>query len=169
PVITNFWFTILGGTGIWFELQNPGSISQILFNSGMPAMLLTIMQNMPASFIWVPLSIVLVVLFLVTTGAGVAYSMSVQLTNMETPYAAVRILCGVLIGVVAAVLVWIGADNAMNALQSFIVIVCLPLVFYYIAVVLGLPKAAKGIYADANHRLTDEEMEITMPIEVPKD
>lgn len=169
PVITNFWFTILGGTGIFFELQNPGSISEILFNSGMPAMLLTIMQNMPASFIWVPLSIVLVVLFLVTTGAGVAYSMSVQLTNMETPYAAVRILCGALLGAVAAILVWIGADNAMNALQSFIVIVCLPLVFYYIAVILGLPKAAKGIFASDKHRLTDEEMEITMPIEEPED
>ena len=159
PVITNFWFTILGGTGIYFELLNPGSMSEVLFNSGMPAMLLTIMQNMPASFIWVPLSIVLVVLFLVTTGAGVAYSMSVQMTNMEVPFSWVRVLCGVLLGLAAAVLVWIGADSAMNALQSFIVVVCMPLLFYYILVLFGLPKAAKAIYADKRYHVSDADHE----------
>ena len=101
PIITNFWFSILGGAGIFMELSQPGIISGPLRSNGMPTVLLTIMQSMPAAGLLVPLSLLLVALFLVTTGAGVVYSMAIGVTGMEHPYRWVRVLWGVLLGAVA--------------------------------------------------------------------
>lgn len=114
------------------ELNTPGSISGPLASSGMPTVLLTIMQNMPLSVILVPLSLLLVVLFLVTTGAGVVYSMAIGVTGMEHPYRWVRVVWGCVLGAVATLLVKIGGENAMNSLQTFIVIAAVPLFIFYI-------------------------------------
>src|SRR5699024_7840842 len=37
PIVTNFWFTVLGGTGIFYELNNIGSISEPLNKGGLPS------------------------------------------------------------------------------------------------------------------------------------
>lgn len=131
PIVTNFWFTILGGTGIFFELQNPGSIGKPLYESGLPAALITIMQNMPMSMILVPVSLILVILFLVTTGAGITYTMATAVTGMPVPYKWVRVLWGVLLGATAAILIRIG-DSGIGSLQNFIIIATIPLFLFYI-------------------------------------
>ena len=143
PVITNFWFSILGGGGIFMELANPGSISGPLNNSGLPSALLTIMRGLPLPALMVPLSLVLVVLFLVTTGAGVVYSMSIGVTGMEVPYRWVRILWGVLLGAVSVMLVKIGGARVMNTLQTFIVIAAGPLFIFYVPQLWGAFNCAK--------------------------
>lgn len=132
PVITNFWFSILGGTGIYMELNNPGLISTPMMENGMPTVLLTIMQNMPLSIILVPLSLLLVTLFLVTNGSSVTYSMSIGVTGMEHPYRWVRIVWGCVLGLVATLLIKIGGAGAMDSLQTFIVIAAVPLFIFYL-------------------------------------
>jgi choline-glycine betaine transporter len=144
--MTNFWFTILGGTGIFFEMQNPGSISKPLYDSGLPAALLTIMKNMPLPGLMIPVSLVLVVLFLVTTGAGVAYTMATAVTGMAVPYRWVRVTWGVLIGAVAALLIKIG-ESSITALQNFIVIATVPLFIMYIPQMWGAMTSAIAVYA----------------------
>ncbi len=131
PLMTNFWFTILGGAGIFFELQTPGVVSAPLYEYGLPAALITIMGNMPFSSVLVPISLVLVVLFLVTTGAGVTYTMATAVTGMAVPYKWVRVLWGVLLGATAAVLIKIG-DSGIGSLQNFIIIATVPLFIMYI-------------------------------------
>lgn len=157
PVITNFWFSILGGTGIFMELANPGIISVPLNESGMPTVLLTIMQNMPLSSVLVPLSLVLVALFLLTTGAGVAYSMAIGVTGMETPHRWVVIMWGVVMGGVATLLVKIGGANAMNALQTFIVVAAVPLFVFYIPQIWGSYSCARSLYKEGGYKITDED------------
>lgn len=141
PLATNFWFTILGGTGIFFELQTPGLISGPLYQAGLPAALITIMKNMPAAGLLVPLSLVLVVLFLVTTGAGVTYTMATAVTGMAVPYKWVRILWGVLLGATAAILIRIG-DSGIGSLQNFIIIATVPLFILYIPQMWGAVRSA---------------------------
>lgn len=150
PVITNFWFSILGGTGIFMELTQPGIISGPLKGSGMPTVLLTIMQSMPMSSFLVPLSLLLVALFLVTTGAGVVYSMAIGVTGMEHPYRWVRILWGILLGAVATLLVKIGGADVMNALQTFIVVAAVPLFIFYIPQLYGAFDCAKKCWLAEN-------------------
>ncbi len=155
PVITNFWFTILGGAGIFMELTTPGMISGPLKASGMPTVLLTIMQNLPLSVILVPLSLLLVALFLFTTGAGIAYSMAIGVTGMETPYRWVIIMWGLMMGGVATLLVKIGGANAMNALQTFIVVAAVPLFVFYIPQLWGAYTCARDSYKEGKYKITD--------------
>ncbi|SHI91014.1 Choline-glycine betaine transporter [Dethiosulfatibacter aminovorans DSM 17477] len=153
PIISNFWFSIFGSTTIGLELNTPGIISNAYSQFGMPSVLITVLQQLPLSAIWLPLALILVVLYLVTTGAGVAYSMSVQVSGMDVPYLWVRILYSVLLGTVAILLVWIGGNSAMSTLQSFIVIAGIPLLFYYIILMPGLIKSLNGLYRSRKHRI----------------
>lgn len=157
PIIANFWFTVFGASGLYYELQTPGIISNVFNTFGMPSVLVTIIDIMPLHIIWLPLAIVLIVLFLVTTGAGVAYSMALQVTNMEVPYAWLRALFSILMGVCAAVLVWIGGSDAMSALQNFMLISGVPMMFFYVMVLAGIPKAAKALYMSRKHRLDSDD------------
>lgn len=156
PFITGIWFAIFGGSAIGFELQHPGVISGALATDGLPSALITLLQNIPFSMALIPLALVLIVLFLVTTGAGAAYSMAVQTTRMEVPYAWIRALFATLLAVVAAVLVMIGGNDAMSAVQNFIVICGFPLVFFFIALIPGTIKAGKLLYQNEDLRIEDE-------------
>src|SRR5699024_8111120 len=47
PIVTNFWFTVLGGTGIFYELNNVGSISGALNGGRLPSAIIAIAEQMP--------------------------------------------------------------------------------------------------------------------------
>src|SRR5699024_4510539 len=49
PVVTTFWFTVVGGTGISQEINVPGSVSDALAEAGPPAAMMAITQNLPVS------------------------------------------------------------------------------------------------------------------------
>src|SRR5690625_2893977 len=47
PVIATFWFTVVGGTGIFKELKKPGSVSDALNSDGPPAAMIAIADQLP--------------------------------------------------------------------------------------------------------------------------
>ena len=91
PIITTFWFTILGGSGVFYELMNPGSISDALSESGMPAAMIAITGQLPLSNIIGPAFLLLTILFVVTTGDSMAYSISMAVTGDGDPRISLRI------------------------------------------------------------------------------
>lgn len=144
PIVTNFWFTILGGSGLFYELQNKGSISGPLGDAGQPAAFIAIIQQSPLSFFMVPAALVLVAVFLATTGDSMTYSMAATVSDSEEPVAAVRVFWGVLMGAVAAVLIQIG-EGGIAALQSFIVVAAVPVGFFLLPLVWEAPKAVAAL------------------------
>src|SRR5699024_9178219 len=52
PVIATFWFTVVGGTGIFQEILKPGSVSEALNNNGPPAAMIAITDQSPFGFIF---------------------------------------------------------------------------------------------------------------------
>lgn len=52
PIITTFWFTVVGGTGIFHELNLPGSISTALADAGPPAAMIAITEQLPFKMIF---------------------------------------------------------------------------------------------------------------------
>ena len=48
PLVSNFWFAVIGGTGISLEIDNPGSISSPL-ESGQQAAVMAILNQLPIS------------------------------------------------------------------------------------------------------------------------
>lgn len=141
PIVTNLWFTVLGGAGIYYELQNKGAVSNALNESGLPAALLAIVQHLPLSSLIIPVVLVLIVLFLVTTGAGMTYTMAMAVTGDNTPSKAVRVFWGVMMGAVAAVLIKIG-EGGISALQSFIIVTAVPVSLLLLPTLWAGPKVA---------------------------
>ncbi|OCH19843.1 BCCT family transporter [Aliivibrio sp. 1S128] len=125
PIATNFWFSALGGTGIFLELQTPGSISGPLQEAGLPAVLLASLEQLPLSWLLIPAFLVLTTTFVATTGDSMAYSIAMAVEGTDTPSRYQRLFWAIMMGVVAGVLL-IAGDGGLNALQSFIVITAVP-------------------------------------------
>ncbi|WMJ77497.1 MULTISPECIES: BCCT family transporter [unclassified Sedimentibacter] len=159
PMIAGVWFSIFGGVAIGFEMQNAGILSTVMNTDGLPSVLITLLQQLPHSYIMIPLALILITLFLVTTGSGAAYSMSVQVTNMDVPYAWIRALLAILLGASAAALVLIGGNDAMSAMQNFIVICGLPLIVFYIMLIPSVFKAARLLYQNKQLRVEEGILE----------
>lgn len=141
PIATNFWFAVLGGTGIFFELQTPGIISGPLAEAGLPAVLLATLQQLPLSEILLPAFLILTTTFVVTTGDSMAYSIAMVVSGDNEPDRKQRLFWAIIMGCVAAALLLAG-DGGLNALQSFIVITAVPVSFLIAITLVTGPMAA---------------------------
>lgn len=149
PLVTNVWFSILGGSGLIFELGAPGSVSTALSESGLPAALLAIVAQIPGSFIWIPAFLVLTFLFLATSVDSMAYAMSMISSRSDVPAPALRAFWAVLMGTAAALLVVLGEDS-IRALQSMIVVTAVP-----VSIILLCPLWT-SLFASSLHPSTDQ-------------
>ncbi|PAJ75422.1 BCCT transporter [Pseudoalteromonas sp. NBT06-2] len=125
PVITCFWFTIVGGSGLAFELANPGVISEPFTGFNLPAALLAITEQLPMGWIISVLFLILTTIFVATTGDSMTYSVSMVMTGTDHPQSSLRVFWGIMMGVMAALLISIGSGG-ISALQSFIVVTAVP-------------------------------------------
>lgn len=125
PIVTTFWFTIVGGSGIAFELSNPGSISGPFEGLNLPAALLSITQQLPLGFIVSLLFLVLTTIFVATTGDSMTYVISVAMSDENRSATGVRVFWGVTMGIMAMILIWTGSGG-IGKLQSFIVVTAVP-------------------------------------------
>ncbi|MBH0070783.1 BCCT family transporter [Pseudoalteromonas sp. NZS127] len=142
PVITCFWFTIVGGSGIFFELANPGVISEPFTGFNLPAALLAITEQLPMGFVISVLFLILTTIFVATTGDSMTYSVSMVMTGTDHPQTSIRVFWGVMMGVMAAILISIGSGG-ISALQSFIVVTAVPVSFVLLPSLWTAPKIAK--------------------------
>ncbi len=142
PIVTAFWISIVGGTGLYFELSNPGIISEPFTGFNMPAVLLAITQQLPGGFHISLLFLLLTTIFVATTGDSMTYSVSIVMTGDENPPALLRIFWGVMIGILAMILVAVGSSS-ISALQSFIVITAVPVSIILLPTLWLAPRIAK--------------------------
>ena len=124
-LVTCLWFTIIGGSGLAFELSNPGSVSGPFTGFNLPAALIAITQQLPFGFTISVLFLVLTTLFVATTGDSMTYAVSMVMSGHDNPPRGVRVFWSLMMGVVAALLISMG-DGGINALQSFIVVTAVP-------------------------------------------
>ncbi|MGB7270494.1 MAG: BCCT family transporter [Albidovulum sp.] len=125
PIVTNFWFTIIGGTGISLEQLTPGVISGPFEGFNLPAGLLAITQAMPMGFILSLLFLILTLIFVATTGDSMSFVIASTMSQDETPSAMLRVFWGVAMAVMAIILISTGSGS-IGKLQSFIVITAVP-------------------------------------------
>lgn len=125
PIITCFWFTIVGGSGLAFELNSPGVISEPYSTGSLPAALMAITAQLPLPSLITALFLILTTIFVATTGDSMTYTISMAMTGHDNPSTALRVFWGVMMGAVAAILVSIGSGG-VSALQSFIVVTAVP-------------------------------------------
>ena len=142
PVITCFWFTIVGGAGLSFELNNPGVISEPFTGFNLPAALMAITEQLPMGFLISVLFLILTTIFVATTGDSMTYAVSMVMTGTDHPQTSVRVFWGVMMGVTAALLISIGSGG-ISALQSFIVVTAVPVSLVLLPSLWVAPKIAR--------------------------
>ncbi|MGM0623256.1 MAG: BCCT family transporter [Campylobacterota bacterium] len=141
PLITMFWFTIVGGAGLSFEIAQPGVISEAFKGFNLPASLLAITQSLPFPLVMSMLFLVLTIIFIVTTGDSMTYTMSVVVSGSTQPHPYLRMFWGILLGALAIVLISIGSGG-ISALQSFIVITAVPVSLILLPALWNAPQIA---------------------------
>ncbi|WP_345741533.1 BCCT family transporter [Jannaschia rubra] len=152
PIVTNFWFTIIGGSGIFFEIAQPGVISGPFEGFNLPAGLLAITQAIPLGLMLSVLFLVLTMLFVATTSDSMSYVISAAMSEGE-PTAGLRAFWGLVMGVMALILISTGAGG-IGKLQSFIVVtavpvslILLPSLWDAVRITLMLGRAGRTVHA----------------------
>jgi len=144
PVVTNFWFTVVGGTGIFYEINEPGSVSNPLNEGGLPASIFAIVNQLPLGAMFAFLFIFVTCIFVATTADSISYSISMILTGKETPDRFIRIFWAIIFGAVAVALLYIG-EGSIDSLQSFIVLTAVPVSLFMLPTLWLAPITAKRL------------------------
>jgi len=147
PVVTAFWFTIVGGSGLFYETSSPGSVVASFEGFNMPAALLAISQQLPMGFIVSCLFLVLTTLFVITTTDSMAYTISMVVVGSDSPPTPLRAFWCVMMGVIAAILVSLGSGG-IGALQSFIVVTAVPVSLVLLSSLWAAPSIARKLWIE---------------------
>lgn len=144
PLVTNFWFTLIGGSGILLDISSGGAVSEGLSADGMAAALMAIISQTSLPGLAAGVSLPLIFLFMATTGDSIALSVASVFSRGEEPDKRSRIFWAVSMAVVAASILATGKEKAVSLLQQSIVTAAAPvsvlMLFAAIAGVLALLK-----------------------------
>lgn len=167
PLVTCFWFTVVGGSGLAFEIANPGSVSSAFEGFNLPGALLAVTQQLPFPLITSILFLILTTVFIVTTGDSMTYTISVVISGEREPNAMIRTFWGIMMGVTAIVLISLGSGG-VTALQSFIVITAVPVSFVLLPSLWNGPQIARkmareqDLYrpnkVEVRHKISEEKL-----------
>lgn len=149
PLVTMFWFTVVGGTGLEAEIAKVGTVGAGFEGFNLPGALLAITDTLPLSGLIAFLFLILTTIFIVTTGDSITYTMSSIVTGESNPNTLVRVLLGISMGAVAVVLISIGAGG-IGALQSFIVVTAVPVSLVLLPSLWNAPKIARELAKEQN-------------------
>ncbi|WP_020007691.1 BCCT family transporter [Salinicoccus albus] len=149
PIVTAFWFTVLGGTSIFEELLNPGVISSELNASGVQAAMIATTEQLPMSTVLGALFMVATIVFVLTTVDSMALSISMAITGEGNPSATMRVFWALVMGGVAILLLNIG-EGSISTLQSFIVVTALPVAFLMMTTFWSAPKVCRVLAEEQN-------------------
>ncbi len=150
PFIMMLAFTVLGGSGLFYEINQPGVISGPFNSDGgfnLPAVLLAITGQLPWSTLITVLFLVLTTIFILTTGDSMTYCISMAISGSDGPSKKIRVYWGVMMGATAVILISLGAGG-IGALQSFIVITAVPVSLVVLPALWNAPQIAYQLYKE---------------------
>nr|WP_280771444.1 BCCT family transporter [Salipaludibacillus daqingensis] len=147
PIVTNFWFSVVGGSGIFYELQTEGSVSGPLESGGMPAAMIAIVEQIPFGTALAAAFLLVTIVFVATTSDSMSYTISMAVTGGGNPPSGLRVFWAVIMGAVASVLLFIG-QGSIDALQSFIVFTAVPVSLILLPMLWLAPRVAGKMARD---------------------
>ncbi|MUV36489.1 Glycine betaine transporter BetL [Lentibacillus sp. JNUCC-1] len=147
PLISNFWFSVVGGTGVFFEMDKPGSVSTALTEGGMPAAVMAISDQLPLGT-WIGLGFLIVsIIFVATTADTMSYTVAATLTGSDSPMRWLRVFWAVIFGVTAVMIMSIGEDS-ITSIQNTIVITAVPVSLFLLPPIWLAPRIARKMALD---------------------
>ncbi|MFV8833443.1 BCCT family transporter [Aquisalimonas sp. APHAB1-3] len=141
PIASTVWFTLLGGSGIYYQLTGAIDLAEPLANFQFDVATLTVAQALPLGGLMAVLILVLTTIFVATTGDSMSYTISMVATGDQEPHPAVRAFWGITMALTAAVLLFMG-EGSISALQQFIVVTAVPVSLVLLPSLYTGPKMA---------------------------
>ncbi|MDI5922199.1 BCCT family transporter [Halomonas sp. LR5S13] len=141
PIATTVWFTLLGGSGIHFQLTGAIDLTEALNNFQFDVATLTVAQALPGGTLMALAILLLTTIFVATTGDSMSYAIAVVCTGHDRPHVGVRVFWGVAMSLMAAILLYMGAGQ-IGVLQQFIVITAIPVSLILLPSLWTGPQAA---------------------------
>jgi len=141
PIATTIWFTLLGGSGIHYQMSGAIELKEALTNFQFDVATLTVAQALPLGGLMAVLILILTTIFVATTGDSMSYTISMVASGHDEPNTAVRAFWGIALSVMAGILLFMG-EGQISALQQFIVITAIPVSLVLLPSLWTGPKAA---------------------------
>ena len=141
-VVTFLWFSIMGGTSMWQEMQGLGvsdyeQSQDILF---------TVLGNLPLGTITGVLAMISIIAFFVTTADSSTLVMgSIAQGGRTTPAKWVSVTFGLAVSLFAMVMLLVGGDQLLSTVQAFVTIAGMP---FALIVVIMMVAWAKDLSSD---------------------
>ncbi|MBP2079937.1 BCCT family transporter [Oceanobacillus polygoni] len=142
PLVNNFWFSVVGGTGVFFENKNTGSVSTALNEGGMPAAVMAITDQLPLGTLMGLCFLVVAIIFVATTADTMAYTVAATLEGNDNPKRWLRVFWAMIFGATTVAILSIGEDS-IASIQNSIVITAVPVSFLLLPPLWNAPRIAK--------------------------
>ncbi|WP_373894932.1 BCCT family transporter [Virgibacillus natechei] len=142
PLVNNFWFSVVGGTGVFFERENPGSISNALNEGGMPASVMAITDQLPMGTIMGLGFLLVSIVFVATTTDTMSYTVAATLEGHDHPKRWLRVFWAIIFGLTTVVILTIGEDS-VTSIQNSIIITAVPVSLLLLPPLWNAPRIAK--------------------------
>lgn len=130
-------------------MENPGSVSTALNESGMPATVMAIMNQIPFGIVLAIGFIIVSIIFVATTADSMSYTVAVTLSGTDEPSRLIRVFWALMFGVVAVSLLAIG-EETVDMLQNFIVVTAAPVSLLLLPSLWDAPRIAKKMAKEQN-------------------
>jgi choline-glycine betaine transporter len=144
PIAATIWFTLLGGSGIYYQLSGAIDLKEPLTNFGFDVATLTVAQALPLGGLMAVLILILTTIFVATTGDSMSYTVSMVASGHDKPATSVRAFWGIAMAAMAAILLFMGKGQ-VSALQQFIVITAIPVSLVILPSLWLGPKSAYAL------------------------
>lgn len=143
PSLVSFiWFAFLGGTAIDMEMSGVARLSEM----NTEQMLFGVLEQMPLSLATSILSLILIVIFFITSGDSATIVLGMQsVKGVLNPSTRNKIVWGILLSATATVLLYSGG---LQALQNTMIIAAFPFSFVMVLMTVSLIKGLREVRAE---------------------
>lgn len=154
-IVSILWFSIFGRAGFELENEQPGILTEPVVEGGDPSpALFILLEQYPLTTLVSVFALFVIMIFFVTSIDSASMVMDMMSTGEENKAPTFyRVLWGVMIGAVAASLLLIPGETALEALQSAVIVIGVPFFFLHFVMMYSLVKG-----------MSDDHMAVRKPV-----
>ncbi|OFN08595.1 BCCT family transporter [Corynebacterium sp. HMSC074C11] len=154
-IVSILWFSVFGRAGFELENEQPGILTEPVVEGGDPSpALFILLEQYPLTTLVSVFALFVIMIFFVTSIDSASMVMDMMSTGEENKAPTFyRVLWGIMIGAVAASLLLISGEAALEALQSAVIIIGVPFFFLHFIMMYSLVKG-----------MSDDHMAVRKPV-----
>ncbi|MFW2210436.1 BCCT family transporter [Corynebacterium sp. S1S1] len=154
-IVSILWFSIFGRAGFELENEQPGILTKPVVEGGDPSpALFILLEQYPLTTLVSVFALFVIMIFFVTSIDSASMVMDMMSTGEENKAPTFyRVLWGIMIGAVAASLLLISGETALEALQSAVIVIGVPFFFLHFIMMYSLVKG-----------MSDDHMAVRKPV-----